>query len=200
MYTLRYRHAGGGGRRNESLFGGLNHHAFTPGSYCYMNRDADTCPTWTGRAKVMVRPLDHPGGVMVHGDPSQHQASLHLSPAVAHLKEWPGLLVYPRANLTADRPSNASFSVPADNGAPEAQELGLHSFAESHRRDPDDPTAIRIEHDPGLGGWFELVHSRGREGPSPSGAGSGGPARRRSARPALAAILLVALTVAPAWL
>jgi hypothetical protein len=135
---------------------------------------------------------------MVHGDPSQHQASLHLDPAVAHLKEWPGLLVYPRANLTADRPSNASFSVPADNGAPEAQELGLHSFAESHRRDPDDPTAIRIEHDPGLGDWLELVHSRGREGPSSSA--EGGPARRRSAWAAFAAILVVALTVAPAWL
>jgi hypothetical protein len=200
MYTLRYRHAGGGGgRRNESLFGGLNHHAFTAGSYCYSNPNADTCPTWTGRAKVMVRPADHPGGVRVHGDPFQHDGLLHLSPAMAHLKEWPGLLVYPRWNLTPDRPSNTSFSIPANNAAPETQELGLYWVAESHRRDPGDPGAIRIEHDPGLRGWFELVHARGQEGP-PSGAG-GGPARRRAgALAAIAALLAAALAAAPAWL
>jgi hypothetical protein len=61
MYTPRYKVAPAAQQQQQhdteqALFGGLNYHAFTGKSYCYTG-GADVCPTWTGRCKVMARPL-----------------------------------------------------------------------------------------------------------------------------------------------
>jgi hypothetical protein len=55
MYTQRHAVTL---ERNDSGFG-LDRYAFTAGSYCYQDHGKSYCPTWIGRAKILVKPSVH---------------------------------------------------------------------------------------------------------------------------------------------
>jgi hypothetical protein len=124
---------------------GLNQYPFTPRSYCYRRRGDKKCPTWVGRAKVMVRPelyLD----VGVHGNPSGKPGSIHFNTDEAHLKEFVGI-------------ANRHFNLTVHNRTDfHTHELDTHWFKESHPRNEDGTVTVYFDRD--LESWLEYVKSR----------------------------------------
>ena len=125
---------------------GLNEHPFTPRTYCYGRKGKDMCPTWVGRAKVMVRPELYEK-VGVHGDPKGKEGSIHFLTNVSHLKEYPGI-----ANVQGDheyrRPETYS-----------TYKFDTHAFREAHPKDPDG--SIAIYYDRELEPWLKFVDALG---------------------------------------
>jgi hypothetical protein len=147
IYTQRHAVAL---ERNDSGFG-LDRYAFTAGSYCYKERQNPKfpyCPTWAGRAKVLVKPSLH-NSVLIHGHDDLHlkPGGTHIPPMYAHLKEWP---TYLRSSVnTTVRPDRLPFYVSSND------EVDTHSPMESHVKTKDGLVPFYYDH--ALHDWFRFV-------------------------------------------
>ena len=105
-----------------------------------------------------TRPQYH-AHVGIHGDLSPHADSVHLHTRDAHLKEWPGLLVYARNRTTARR-SNASFVIePGDvDEISDPERVRAVRIAPAHIN--ENGSATTLHYDSVLRGWFEAVAAR----------------------------------------
>jgi hypothetical protein len=148
MYTQRHAVAL---ERNDSGFG-LDPYAFTAGSYCYNHGPNDPkehdCPTWRGRAKILVQPSLHKS-VLIHGNGNLHRqpGGTHLLPMDAHLKEWPKYLAS-SVNTTV-RPDRIPFYVSRTD------EVDTHWTMESHNKTEDG--LVPFWYDDQLHDWFRFV-------------------------------------------
>jgi hypothetical protein len=144
IYTQRHAVAL---ERNDSGFG-LDRYAFTAGSYCYNHPKEYYCPTWRGRAKILVQPSLH-NVVLIHGynDLHLHPGGTHLLPIYAHLKEWPTYLAS-SVNTTV-RPDRIPFYVSRED------EVDTHSTMESHVQTEDG--LVPLWYDDRLRDWFSFV-------------------------------------------
>jgi hypothetical protein len=144
MYTQRHAVAL---ERNDSGFG-LDRYAFTAGSYCHNASGQHFCPTWQGRAKILVRPSLH-NRVLIHGFLGSHllPGGTHLLPVYAHLKEWPTYLAS-SVNTTV-RPDRIPFYVSRSD------EVDTHSTMESHAKTEDG--LVPFCYDDRLHEWFRFV-------------------------------------------
>jgi hypothetical protein len=133
--------------RNDSGFG-LDRYAFTAGSYCYGYPGYSVCPTWRGRAKILVQPSLH-HWVGIHGFNYSHlrPGGTHLLPVDAHLKEWPSYLAS-SVNTTV-RPDRNPFYVSRGD------EVDTHTTMESHAKTEDG--LVPFFYDDTLHDWFRFV-------------------------------------------
>jgi hypothetical protein len=145
MYTHRHAVAL---ERNDSGFC-LDRYAFTAGPYCYRKRPKDDiCPTWVGRAKVLVKPSHH-DRVDIHGYKNWHTrpGGTHLPPVDMRLNEWPKYLS--TSVITTVRPDRTTFYVSRTEEAETAHTM------ESHAKTKDGRVAFW--YDDGLHDWFRFV-------------------------------------------
>jgi hypothetical protein len=144
IYTQRHAVAL---ERNDSGFG-LDRYAFTAGSYCYNHPKEYYCPTWRGRAKILVQPSIH-NVVLIHGynDLHLHPGGTHLLPIYAHLKEWPTYLAS-SVNTTV-RPDRIPFFVSRED------EVDTHSTMEAHVKTENG--LVPLWYDDRLQDWFRFV-------------------------------------------
>jgi hypothetical protein len=145
MYTQRHAVAL---ERNDSGFS-LDRYAFTARTYCYRSRPKnDVCPTWIGRAKVLVKPSHH-DKVLIHGYQNHHvnPGGTHLLPTDAHFKEFPSYL---RVSVnTTVRPDRTTFY------ASRSEDVMTHWVMESHTKNADG--LVPFWYDSGLQDWFRFV-------------------------------------------
>ena len=127
--------------------------------FCYheQRRGDPHCPTWRGRAKVMVQPKHHQR-VDVHGTifhPNPSDGTIHVdSDTVAHFKEWPSMFGLHNVTL---RSNTEAFAVERE------EEVHIHNLWRAFQ--PANTTAdgtktYVLQHDAALQDWFSYVQSR----------------------------------------
>ena len=117
------------------------------------------CPTWRGRAKVIVRPAAH-GSVEVHGTieyPKPEEGTIHFNADFAHFKEWPD--IFAAHNVTERPPQN--FTIQRQD------EVHIHNVHTGFKPiDSDNGDFLiwngtwLVEYDDQLQSWFDFVVRR----------------------------------------
>lgn len=123
-------------------------------SFCYHRglqiRGQAYCPTWRGRAKVIVRPKQYIK-IDTHGNirkPNITGGEMHFLPHEAHFMEWPE--IFARHNVTKREP--VAFTVQGED------QVHIHNLARGFKS--DDNGNFQMLYDGQLKDWFQFVTSR----------------------------------------
>lgn len=131
----------------------VSQYPFYVDDFCYhmgRNRGNPFCPTWRGRAKVIVRPRFHTK-IDVHGNianPNPENGTIHFSKDQARFMEWPA--VFAKHNVT--KRNTADFFVL------EEDDVHIHNLARGFKADKNG--MFRLQHDKDLKDWFHFVKGR----------------------------------------
>jgi hypothetical protein len=123
-------------------------------SFCY-HRDSKIrgqpyCPTWRGRAKVILRPKQYIK-IDTHGNirkPNLTNGEMHFLPDEAHFMEWPE--IFARHNVTKREPD--------DFVVQEEGQVHIHNLARGFKSGEDGN--FHMLYDETLKDWFHFVTSR----------------------------------------
>lgn len=141
-------------RKSGNFAFGLESFPFTPGRYCYKDPEAESCPTWTGRSKILLKPSLYPSSKSIHGEwgPLYKRSgeAVHYNHQLAHLKEWPGIGLLGDSEMT-ETIEPQSFLV--DIKKP----IGVHHQAFSFPRLPNQ--TLFVKYDEGVIPWLQGVAS-----------------------------------------
>ena len=134
----------------------LSRYPFHMKNFCYgARREAPLCPTWQGRAKLIVKPSIHQKvDVHVHGNYEQFQRIQgvhHFHAKQAHFMEWPYL--HQPHDVTRHEVGQP-FSV--------ATEEEVHVPNMERAFEPDADGRFPVYHDDRLEMWFQAVINRAR--------------------------------------
>jgi hypothetical protein len=124
------------------------------------------CPTWRGRAKVMIRPQLYTADIEVHGaidyDLLDNLTTIHFHPDVAHIKEWPEIFGH----------HNVTHRTPPGFVVTNQQQVGIHNMHTAFTPIGGDPGQHlvmdgewQVYYDGHLKGWFDFVADRGGAAP-----------------------------------
>ena len=155
---------------------GLDNLPFTLGRYCYSNPNADSCPDWKGRSKILSMPSHYPKeDIAVHGSSdilaSRGHEAVHYDHYKAHIKEWPGIAEAPHGQSVhpSDYVSESLAAMHASRGGvAEVREprtfveskdvyLGVHWQAEAFPVLPNG--TLLVTYDEQLLPWFRNIAS-----------------------------------------
>jgi hypothetical protein len=135
----------------------LSRYPFFLKYFCYGKRKGHPmCPTWKGRAKVIVKPKFHQK-VDVHGlylmpKLETMDDAKHFHPDEAHFMEWPH--IFSPHNVTQREP--VPFRVAAE------EEVSIHNLKNAFRSDEDGK--FTLQYDNKLQDWFRFVLARAEHG------------------------------------
>lgn len=109
------------------------------------------CPTWHGRAKVIVRPSVH-AKVKVHGTinrPNPANGTIHFHPDQAHFMEWPE--IFAKHNVTLRYPQD--FHIQTQD------QVHIHDIRSAFKPIAGTNNYL-VQYDDRLKKWFDFVISR----------------------------------------
>ena len=127
-------------------------------NFCYANggrRGDPFCPTWRGRAKVIVRPKQYVK-IDTHGNiaqPDMAKGEIHFVPEQAHFKEWP--YIFAKHNVTKRDPGN--FEIKSE------EQVHIHNLERGFKANQEG--RFDVKHDGELKDWFHFVISRFSKSP-----------------------------------
>lgn len=158
MYSLDHRTDVG--LHNHKIDTSRNDHfavskyPFNMKHYCYHHRrkGKPVCPSWRGRAKVIVRP-SKVHKIDVHGNlahPKRENGELHLHPTEARFLEWPE--IFEAHNVTRHEHPQ-SFMVK------DHEEVHIHDVRKAFLP-ADKQGNFLVEYDDKLQQWFDFVIGR----------------------------------------
>jgi hypothetical protein len=121
-------------------------------NFCYGRRLGEPlCPTWKGRAKVIVKPKHHQRidvhGNILHPDPAK--GTIHFHPDTAHFMKWP--YIFGGRNITLQEKKH--FQVQSE------RQVGIHNLKRAFKSDAGGN--FIIQYDRQLEDWFQYVIGRG---------------------------------------
>jgi hypothetical protein len=121
-------------------------------NFCYGRRIGEPlCPTWKGRAKVIVQPKHHQKidvhGNILHPDPAK--GTIHFHPDTAHFMEWPYIFGGRNITLQEKKP----FQVQSES------QVGIHNLERAFKSDAGGNFTLQYDHQ--LEDWFQYVIGRG---------------------------------------
>lgn len=121
--------------------------------FCYGIRIGEAiCPTWRGRAKVIVKPANHQW-IDVHGiypHPINITGAVHYHPELGHFKEWPH--IFDDHNITKRQPQ--CFTVE------EEEDVHIHNMKRAFNTYKNG--TYLVKYDDRLQQWFHRVINRAR--------------------------------------
>jgi hypothetical protein len=121
-------------------------------NFCYGKRRGEPlCPTWQGRAKVIVKPKHHQK-IDVHGNifhPDPAKGTIHFHPDIAHFMEWP--YIFGGRNITLQEKKSFQFQ--------SESQVGIHNLERAFKSDADG--TFTMQYDRQLEDWFQYVIGRG---------------------------------------
>lgn len=131
----------------------VSKYPFYMNHFCYhkFRKGDPICPTWRGRAKVIVRP-NHHVKIDVHGNiakPDPAAGTIHFHPKQVHFMEWPEIFV--RHNATLRNEEN--FMIQSYD------QVHIHDVKRAFKP-VDEEGNYLVEHDANLQQWFDYVISR----------------------------------------
>jgi hypothetical protein len=139
---------------SESSEFSVSKYPFYIESFCYRvspaTRGEPFCPTWKGRAKVIVRPKQYIK-IDTHGNlprPNRTKGERHFLPEEAHFMEWPEIFAL----------HNVTKRPPVDFDVQTEEQVHIHNLARAFRSDQNKN--FRMQHDEKLKDWFHFVTSR----------------------------------------
>jgi hypothetical protein len=121
-------------------------------NFCYGRRIGEPlCPTWKGRAKVIVQPKHHQKidvhGNILHPDPAK--GTIHFHPDTAHFMEWPYIFGGRNITLQEKKP----FQLQSES------QVGIHNLERAFKSDAGGNFTLQYDHQ--LEDWFQYVIGRG---------------------------------------
>ena len=159
MYTLDHQSAIDAPLTNhvidmkQSIEFSVSKYPFYIENFCYAtgNRRGDPfCPTWKGRAKVIVRPKKYVK-IDTHGnikEPDLAKGEIHFLPEQAHFKEWP--YIFAKHNVTKRDP--VDFEITTED------EVHIHNLERGFKA--NQRNSFDVKHDGELKEWFQFVIAR----------------------------------------
>jgi hypothetical protein len=156
MYTMKHRvdfaaHEYALDTKDMSHFP-LSKFPFYIKNFCYGKRRGEPlCPTWKGRAKVIVKPKHHQN-IDVHGNifhPDPAKGTIHFHPDTAHFMEWP--YIFGVRNITLQEKKSFQFQ--------SESQVGIHNLERAFKSDAGGN--FTMQYDRQLEDWFQYVIGRG---------------------------------------
>jgi len=133
----------------------LSQYPFFMKNFCYGNRKgAALCPSWMGRAKLIVHPGSHQE-IAVHGTYAylklrKKDFGHHFNPELAHFMEWPHIF----------SPHNVTQRAGEDFTVAKESEVHIHNMENAFRKNTDG--LYDVKYDPKLQHWFHAIINRAR--------------------------------------
>jgi hypothetical protein len=131
----------------------VSKYAFYIENFCYNTGDRrghPFCPTWRGRAKVIVRPKQYIK-IDTHGnikEPNFTKGEIHFLPEQAHFMEWPD--IFAKHNVT--KRERVDFDIQNE------EQIHIHNLERAFK--PEKNGNYLMRYDTKLKEWFQFVISR----------------------------------------